>query len=131
MAADNFENCHSPFTSISSLVCIFLQRKFPSKRIKVAFQYGPVPKQDQESVPKEDQESLSAPYLDCVCMAGASSWSCSTNPNRTRNLSLLLLCTFSTRQASLSGQLVYPFTGPLCYSSFSVKSCSDPNGALV
>ena len=31
------------------------------------------PKQDQESVPKQDQESLSAPSVDCLCKAGASS----------------------------------------------------------
>ena len=76
----------------------FLSIIFPSKCIKGAFHYGPVPKQDQESVPKQDQESvpkqdqeyLSAPSLDCLCKAGASSWSCSINPNRTRNLSMLL-----------------------------------------
>ena len=83
-----------------------------------------LPKQDQEFGPKQDQESLSAPSLDCLCKAGASSWSCSINPNRTRNLSLLLPWTVSARQASLPGQLVYPFTGPFCYSCFSVKSCS-------
>ena len=73
---------------------------------------GPVPKQDQESVPKQDQQSLSAPYLACLCKAGAHSWSCSINPNRTRNLSLLLPWTVSARQASLPGQLGYPLTGP-------------------
>ena len=76
------------------------------------------------TIPKQDQESLSAPSLDCLCKAGASSWSCSINPNRTRNLSLLLPWTVSARQASLPGQLVYPFTGSFCYSCFFVKSCS-------
>ena len=74
--------------------------------------------------PKKDQKALSAPSLACLCKAGASSWSCTINPNRTRNLSLLLPWTVSARQASLPGQLAYPFTGPFCYSCFSVKLCS-------
>ena len=72
-------------------------------------------KQDQKSVPKQDQESLSAPSLDCLCKAGASSWSCSIYPNRTRNLSLLLPCTISARQAPLPGKLINPFTGPFSF----------------
>ena len=28
------------------------------------------------SIPKQDQESLSAPFWDCLCQAGATSWSC-------------------------------------------------------
>ena len=62
-----------------------------------------VPKQDQESVPKQEQKFLSASSLNFLCKAGASSWSCSINPNR--NLVLLLLpWTVSARQASLPGQ---------------------------
>ena len=52
--------------------------------------------------------------LYCLYKAGASSWSCSINPNRTRNISLLLSWTVSARQASLPGQLAYHFTGPFC-----------------
>ena len=44
--------------------------------------------------------------------------------NRTGNLSLLLTWTVSARQASLLFQLVYPFIGSICYSCFSVRSCS-------
>ena len=69
--------------------------------------------------------SLSAPSLDCVFKAEASSWSCSINPNRTGSLSLLLPWTVSARQASLPGQLVYPFAGPFLYSCFSVKPSSQ------
>ena len=68
--------------------------------------------------------NLSLLSPDCLCKAGASSWSCSINTNRTRNVSLLLPWTVSDTQASLPGQLVYPFTGQFCYSCFSVKSCS-------
>ena len=68
--------------------------------------------------------SLSAPSLDCLCIAEENLWSCSINSNRTRNLSLLLPWTVSARQASLPAQLVYPFTRPFCYSCFSVKSYS-------
>ena len=83
---------------------------------------GPVPKQDKESAPKHDQESLSSRSVDCVCKAGASSWSWSINQNRTGNLSLLLPWTVSARQVSLPGQLVSSFTGPFSYSCFSVRS---------
>ena len=92
--------------------------------MKGELQWGPVPKQDQESVFKQEQESFSAPSVGCLCKAGASSCCCSINMNRTGNLSLLLTWTVSARQASLLCQLVYPFIGSICYSCFSVRSCS-------
>ena len=118
------KNWQGPFTYILSSAFTFFKMKFTYKCIKGVFQWSTVPKQDQESVLKQDHESLSAPSLDCLCKARASSWSCSRNPYRTGNLSLLLPWTVSARQASLSGQLVSPFAGPLCYSCFSVKSSS-------
>ena len=92
--------------------------------MKGELQWGPVPKQEQESVFKQEQESFSAPSVGCLCKAGASSCCCSINMNRTGNLSLLLTWTVSARQASLLCQLVYPFIGSICYSCFSVRSCS-------
>ena len=92
--------------------------------MKGELQWGPVPKQEQESVFKQEQESFSAPSVGCLCKAGATSCCCSINMNRTGNLSLLLTWTVSARQASLLCQLVYPFIGSICYSCFSVRSCS-------
>ena len=57
------------------------------------------------TIPKQDQESLSAPYPDCLCKAGAIFWPCSINLNRTGNLSLLLLWTFSPQKAPLPVQV--------------------------
>ena len=74
------------------------------------------------TLPNHDQES--APSLDSLCKAGASSWSCSTNQNRTRNHYLLSLWTVSAGEASFAGQLIAPITGQFCKSYFSVKSCS-------
>ena len=102
----------------------FFLIKGTTKCIKAVFQCGPVPKQDSESVPKPGKKSLSASSLDCLCKAGASSRSCLINPNRTGNLSLLMPCTVSARQASLPGWLVSPVPGTFCYSCFSVRSCS-------
>ena len=52
------------------------------------------------TISKQDQESLSAPSPDCLCKTEASAWSCSINPNRTRNLSMISLLTVSAGQAS-------------------------------
>ena len=41
--------------------------------------------------------------------------------NQGPGYSLRSLWTVAARQASLPGQLVSPFTGPLCYFFFSVK----------
>ena len=71
-------------------------------------------------IPKEDQESLSAPSLDCLCKAWASSWSCSFNPNRTGNLSLLLLWFVSAQQAPLPVPANHSQTRP------GISLCSLP-----
>ena len=86
--------------------------------------------QDQESVPKQAQEYLSAPALDCLCKARASSWSFSINPNRTGNLSLLLPWSVSARQASLPRLLVSPFTGALEDTACSAGPTSSSSGGL-
>ena len=46
------------------------------------------------------------------------------NQSKQDRESLLLPRTVSARQASLTAWSVSPFTGPFCYSCFSVKSCS-------
>ena len=117
-----FWNLLSPlYIHINYSLCL---KKILSKWTKCAFQWCPAPNKDQKYLPKQDQESLSVPSLDCHSKEGASSWSCSINPNRTGNLSLLLPWTVSARQASLPGHLVSHFTGPFCYSCFYVKSFS-------
>ena len=63
------------------------------------------------TIPKQEYESLSAPSLDCICKAGASSWSYSINLNRTGNLSLLLLWTVSAQQAPLPVQFFFSLPG--------------------
>ena len=68
---------------------------------------------------------LHAHSLDCLCKAGASSWSWSINPNRTGNISLLLLWTASAQQAQLLVQLFFSITGPFLSSCLSVK-CRVP-----
>ena len=113
-----FWNLLSPFYIYIKFSLFF--KNILSKWTKCAFQWCPAPNKDQKYLPKQDQESLSVPSLDCHSKEGASSWSCSINPNRTGNLSLLLPWTVSASQASLPGHLVSHFTGPFCYSCFSV-----------
>ena len=91
---------------------------------KMSFSIGDWSQTRLKSVPKQDHEFLSDSSFYCLCKAWASSWTCSINPSKTKNLSLLLPWTVSARQATLPGQLVHPFTGPFYYSCFSVKSCS-------
>ena len=109
-----FLNHNYPVTSIFFLSCIFLSAKCPSKLLKSTL------KEVLFIILKQDQELLSAPFLDCLCKTGASSYSCFNQSKKDRNLSLLSIWTVSAGQASLPRQLISSFTGPFGKSCLSL-----------